>query len=209
MTLGAAGRRVQIVNLNQVCAYHWRDHELGDAITSANSEMAISVVDYGDHDFAAVVSVNGPNHSNDAFLVSKTRSGSDRLLLHFLAEAVPSGELKVLSDIDDTFYANWIDRRYPEKTIYPGVRQFYAELDQVTEGGRHGDLAFLTARPGDRAGLFEGATHESLRRLGIKETVVLAGDLPHVATHEDAQEAITAMVARVRRQEARATAPAW
>ena len=69
----------------------------------------------------------------------------EAILAHFAKEASPTGELKVLSDIDDTFYANWKDARYPKGTIYPGVRQFYGELG--------GDLAFVTARPNDRVGL--------------------------------------------------------
>src|SRR5262249_18710664 len=51
------------------------------------------------------------------------------LLQHFSVHAEPSHELKVLSDIDDTFYENWLDARYPKKTVYPGVRALYHELD--------------------------------------------------------------------------------
>ena len=47
-----------------------------------------------------------------------------RILDHLRVEAnLPDWtELKILSDIDDTFYCNWVDVRYPKKTIYPGVR---------------------------------------------------------------------------------------
>ena len=69
------------------------------------------------------------------------------------AELAPSGENKVLSDIDDTFLANWKDTRYPSKTVYPGVLQFYRELDRGPGPlpGREGDLTFISARPQDPA----------------------------------------------------------
>ncbi len=86
-------------------------------------------------------------------------------------------EVKVLSDIDDTFYANWKDARYPKKTVYPGVLQFYAELDRGPGPvpGRAGDLTFVTARPGDRLGLVEDATIKALAERGQLTATVLAG----------------------------------
>lgn len=44
------------------------------------------------------------------------------LLAHFQEKAVPSGEFDVLSDVDDTFYEHYTDKRYPQKTVFPGVR---------------------------------------------------------------------------------------
>ncbi|WP_437724322.1 phosphatase domain-containing protein [Sorangium sp. So ce861] len=101
----------------------------------------------------------------------------EELLAHIAAEAVPTGEVKILSDIDDTFYANWKDARYPKKTVYPGVLQFYAELDRGPgpEPGRAGDLTFVTARPGDRLGLVEDATLRALAARGQLAATVLAG----------------------------------
>ncbi|WP_437570369.1 phosphatase domain-containing protein [Sorangium sp. So ce542] len=101
----------------------------------------------------------------------------EELLAHIAAEAVPTGEVKILSDIDDTFYANWKDERYPKKTVYPGVLQFYAELDRGPgpEPGRAGDLTFVTARPGDRLGLVEDATLRALAARGQLAATVLAG----------------------------------
>jgi hypothetical protein len=100
-----------------------------------------------------------------------------QILEHFEREAAPCGEVKILSDIDDTFYANWKDERYPEKTVYPGVRELYAELDLGPEGapGRLGDLTFVTARPGDRLGLVEDATRKALAERGIPAATVLTG----------------------------------
>ncbi|MDP1917179.1 MAG: hypothetical protein Q8L14_13140 [Myxococcales bacterium] len=101
------------------------------------------------------------------------------ILTHFQKEAVPTGESKVLSDIDDTFYENLKDTRFPKKTVYPGVISFYAELDKgaAAQAGRSGDLAFVTARPNDRAGLVESLTEKTLQSHGVKDAVVLQGDL--------------------------------
>ncbi|WP_438006890.1 phosphatase domain-containing protein [Sorangium sp. So ce321] len=107
----------------------------------------------------------------------------EELLAHIAREAVSVSasvsrrEVKILSDIDDTFYANWKDARYPEKTVYPGVLQFYAELDRGpgAEPGRPGDLTFVTARPGDRLGLVEDATLRALAARGQLAATVLAG----------------------------------
>ena len=51
---------------------------------------------------------------------------------HIQAEAKghATGQLKPLSDIDDTFYLSHNDTRYPENTVYPGVLAFYDELDR-------------------------------------------------------------------------------
>jgi hypothetical protein len=110
-----------------------------------------------------------------------------RILGHIASEAaqLDPHEVKVLSDIDDTFYANWKDRRYPKKTIYPGVRQLYRELDLGPDGsGRIGDLAFVTARPRDRPGVVERATHGALRERGLEQATVLAGSFFHLLSNE-------------------------
>ncbi len=116
----------------------------------------------------------------------------EKILAHFQREAVPRPDLKILSDIDDTLYRNWKDDRYPTEKhpetkkpyLYPGVRAFYHELDVAFSGGEPSDLAFLTARPGDRAGLGEGITRGHLAALGLSYAKVLTGDLAHLATHE-------------------------
>ncbi|NTX38968.1 DUF2183 domain-containing protein [Myxococcus sp. CA033] len=108
----------------------------------------------------------------------------EEILAHILreGEAAPSGENKVLSDIDDTFFANLKDTRYPSKTVYPGVLAFYAELDRGPGiiPGREGDLTFVTARPMDPLGAVENLTFDSLRKHGVPPHVVLSGSLTHL-----------------------------
>ncbi len=98
------------------------------------------------------------------------------------AELAPSGENKVLSDIDDTFLANWKDTRYPPKTVYPGVLQFYRELDRGPGPvpGREGDLTFVSARPQDPLGYIEDRTLATLREHGVPSAVMLSGAFTHL-----------------------------
>lgn len=126
----------------------------------------------------------------------------EQVLAHFAREAAaaPSGELKVLSDIDDTLYRNWVDERYPPKAVYPGVRALYHELDVGPDGtGRPGDLVFVTARPGDRPGLVEEHTIGALGRLGLSRFVVLTGSLTKVTSNEAIARGKLEAIARYRR----------
>ena len=105
-----------------------------------------------------------------------------QLLNHFREQAQPTDQVKVLSDIDDTFYANLKDDRYPGKTVYPGVKAFYAELDKGggATADAEGDLTFISARPYDRAGIGEGITRSMLEKNGVQQTTVLSGDFLHL-----------------------------
>jgi hypothetical protein len=106
------------------------------------------------------------------------------LLTHFRVHAAPAGEVKVLSDVDDTFYENWIDTRYPKKTVFPGVRALYRELDiGPASAGRIGDLVFLTARPYDRLGITDHLTHKMLHAHGLMPSTILAGDFEHLLSN--------------------------
>lgn len=106
------------------------------------------------------------------------------ILAHIRREAMaaPSGENKILSDIDDTFIANWKDTRYPPKTVYPGVLQYYRELDRGPGviPGREGDLTFVSARPMDPLGLIEDRTLATLREHGVSSAVMLSGAFTHL-----------------------------
>ncbi len=112
-----------------------------------------------------------------------------RILEHLQVEArgvaAEDRGLRVVSDVDDTLWANWKDARWPKKTVYPGVRAFYREVARRVGGGpeRHpGELVFLTARPRDRAGVVEEMTHATLRKLGIEGASVLSGALRRVVS---------------------------
>jgi hypothetical protein len=103
-----------------------------------------------------------------------------RILEHFAhqAAAVTQRDLKIVSDVDDTFYANWKDKRYPARTVYPGVLQVLAELDHGTRGDDPaGDLMFVTARPEDGLGLVETRTRDTLGRRGAIGITVFTGNL--------------------------------
>jgi hypothetical protein len=126
----------------------------------------------------------------------------EAILAHFAREGDNAGapEVKVLSDIDDTIYRNWVDPRFPAKTVYPGVRALYRELDLgADERGREGDLGFLTARPGDRAGVVEGETLATLSGLGIARAIVLTGSLGNITTNEAIAEGKLANFVRYER----------
>ncbi len=109
----------------------------------------------------------------------------DSILAHIKKNATPdSGELKVLSDIDDTVLA-WKDRRYPKKATYPGVVEFYRQLcaRPHTGSARRSDLVFLTARPVDRLGAIEGLTLRTLRRRGLRG-VIVPGDVSSLRSND-------------------------
>lgn len=110
------------------------------------------------------------------------------LLKHFQTQAgAPGDAVKVFSDIDDTFYVNWVDDRFPKKTVYPGVRAFYEELDKgaAPTPDRLGDLMFLSARPYDSAGFLEHRTRSMLAGHGVTQATVLSGDFLHLVGNEN------------------------
>lgn len=136
------------------------------------------------------------------------------ILGHLAAEALVAGatgetggphvslsprRLKVLSDIDDTLYANWKDKRYPGKTVYPGVRQLYAELSGSPLEPAGAVVTFVTARPGDRLGLVEGATRRSLAERGLPRARVLAGAFTRLVGNDLIAEEKLANFERYRR----------
>ncbi|CAM9116602.1 unnamed protein product [Discosporangium mesarthrocarpum] len=118
---------------------------------------------------------------------------------------------KILSDVDDTLscsgghYPAGVDRRYPRKTIYPGVLDFYRELDLGTNGpnewpkGQIGNLVFLSARPHVYKDMSEAQSYAKFQKLqdekglytcptllaGSMDTgtaMLLTGDMEPVAT---------------------------
>lgn len=70
-----------------------------------------------------------------------------RIIEHFRGAQRSIG-IKVLSDVDDTMYANLIDARYPKKTLYPGVLEFYDALKREPFALTSIPITTLSARPG-------------------------------------------------------------
>lgn len=87
----------------------------------------------------------------------------------------PCQEVRIVTDLDDTIYCNWADKRFPPKTVYPGVLQLHQEL--------RGDLVVLTGRIGDRSGILERRYRKRLGILGVKELTILTGSLVHQFVH--------------------------
>lgn len=102
------------------------------------------------------------------------------ILQHIAANSGPPSGLKVLSDIDDTFFENWVDKRYPAKTVYPGVRQLYAELSGSPSDCLGAVVTFVTARPEDPLGLIEDSARRSLAERGVPRARVLSGSFTHL-----------------------------
>jgi hypothetical protein len=89
------------------------------------------------------------------------------ILAHF-ATSPRERRIKVLTDVDDTFFANFVDhgRRYGAETIYPGVMEFYQALQQEPFETGGVPITALSARPDMKAGSFsEAATLRKLRAL--------------------------------------------
>ncbi len=95
--------------------------------------------------------------------------------------------VNVFSDIDDTFYRSLNDHRYPGNPVYPGVRQFYTELDKggAPEEDALGDLIFLSARPEDRAGVDEALVFKTLNEKGVNDPTIVLGNLVAGASFDD------------------------
>lgn len=100
-------------------------------------------------------------------------SRRQRILDHF-RQAAPNGPddgsgIKVLTDVDDTLYANLVERRYPKKAIYPGVIEMYDSVYREPDGanvppGRI-PITTLSARPNPIGGILEEGSIASLTHL--------------------------------------------
>ena len=65
--------------------------------------------------------------------------------------------IKVLSDIDDTLFSSWLDKRWPREIVYPGVRQFFVELTHSQRSNLQATTT-TTARSTDDAQLLHELT---------------------------------------------------
>lgn len=84
-----------------------------------------------------------------------------RIIEHFRLAPAQIG-VKVLTDVDDTMFANLIERRYPKKTLYPGVLEFYDSLRKEPFEANPVPITTLSARPNPIAGKLEERSLTSL-----------------------------------------------
>lgn len=147
--------------------------QAGDAGTAGAAAAAKVLLATHGADLTALKNLvdAGGDLKNLESLVYETLGPSQRaqVLEHFAREAVPTGENKLLADIDDTVYASVNDPRFAKGTRYPGVRAFMDALDQGTKG----DVLFLTARPKGEA----GGTFDTLKKMGFEPPTVMTGGL--------------------------------
>lgn len=80
----------------------------------------------------------------------------DGLVEHLAgSDGGPSELRKVLTDVDDTLFANLVDERYPKGTFYPGALEFYDALWREQETAHFIPVTTLSARPNPVAGTLE------------------------------------------------------
>lgn len=161
-----------------------RIRALQDGSTDAGEEEAIRDLLLGARGEELLALKQDLDHGSSANLHHLVFSDVDddslrtEIVAHLQVAAGKLRRLQVLSDIDDTLYANWIDTRFPSGTVYPGVLDLYAALTP------DGPPTFISARPGDRAGVVEEVTLASLADLGVADPTLLAGDFSHLTSHE-------------------------
>jgi hypothetical protein len=140
--------------------------------------------------FKALLNARGDYHDLEKLVFDDIDNAEIRqdILDHIAREAAayPVTDLKILCDIDDTVQARLHDRRYPKRTIYPGVVAFIEALERggTAIPGMPGDLTFITARPMDVFGLIENYTRDALDELGLPPHTVLSGSFLHLLTHD-------------------------
>ena len=90
-----------------------------------------------------------------------------KVILDHFKTSPDERRIKVLTDVDDTFFANFVDngRRYADGTIYPGVIEFYQALQQEPFDTGGVPITALSARPDLKVGFSEAATLRKLRTL--------------------------------------------
>lgn len=96
--------------------------------------------------------------------------------------------LKIVSDIDDTLFSSGgafpagCDKRFPKRTLYPGILELFRVLHADSGSDGAGDLALLSARPHTYKDLTENLSYAyfaSLRQANLLHATptLLAGDL--------------------------------
>ncbi|ETV81608.1 hypothetical protein, variant 1 [Aphanomyces astaci] len=84
--------------------------------------------------------------------------------------------IKILSDIDDTLFAGWVDARYPGHTLYPGVTTLFQCMSRGVDCSNP-SVTFLTARPRGWFSFGRNLTADHLVSLGLANPTVLNGSV--------------------------------
>ncbi|KAG3116134.1 hypothetical protein PI124_g4629 [Phytophthora idaei] len=97
--------------------------------------------------------------------------------------------IKVVSDIDDTLFPGWLDKRYPLHIPYPGVSALYARLSRGLAQNASGEnvrpsITFLTARPRGWLSVGRYLTLQHLKSLGVPNVTVLNGSVKGLVSNE-------------------------
>ncbi|CCI43302.1 unnamed protein product [Albugo candida] len=105
-----------------------------------------------------------------------------RIMQHIATEAAKVAQsrpnlIKVISDIDDTLIAGWLEQRYPLNTMYPGVSQLFTKISHgLSSFDEHGPcVTFLTARPRGWLNVGRYLTVQHLNNLGLPSPTVMNG----------------------------------
>mgnify|MGYP006140258563 FL=1 len=103
-----------------------------------------------------------------ALTEAKSESESGAGNLKSAAEDDEGAPFQLLSDIDDTFYCSFLDRRFPRHCVYPGVVEFYTQTMKGQLGRKL--PVFLSARPRGYKGVGAMVTIKQLQhRMGLED----------------------------------------
>jgi hypothetical protein len=86
----------------------------------------------------------------------------ERILQHLGRTEETEIGVKVLTDIDDTLYANLVEDRYPRKAFYPGVLDLYDAIKKEPFDVEWIPVTTLSARPNPVGGALEEGSIQSL-----------------------------------------------
>lgn len=90
-----------------------------------------------------------------------------RIIIAHFNTSLRERRVKVLTDVDDTLFANLVDadKRYKKGTVYPGVVEFYQSLGQEPAAETGIPITTLSARPNLLIGPSEEDTLRDVRKL--------------------------------------------
>uniref|UniRef100_M4BN56 Phosphatidate phosphatase APP1 catalytic domain-containing protein n=1 Tax=Hyaloperonospora arabidopsidis (strain Emoy2) TaxID=559515 RepID=M4BN56_HYAAE len=138
-----------------------------------------------------------PPHSGDLIQLifgNKNITEVVTMMQHIAVESLKVKEqqpdlVKVVSDIDDTLFPGWLDKRYPLHIPYPGVAELYARLSRGLAQDAKGDsfrpsITFLTARPRGWLSVGRYLTMQHLKKLGVSNVTVLNGSVKGLVSNK-------------------------